>query len=65
MEFDLTRTAVLFLALVALGIAVLLAMGVMETSTVLMMVAPAMLLFGAACLGLGVKHGEYRTGRTR
>ncbi|RDI71090.1 DUF7333 family protein [Halopelagius longus] len=65
MEFDRTRTAVLFLVLVAAGVAALLAMGVMATSTVLMMVAPAMLVFGAICLGIGVKHGEYRVGGTR
>ncbi|SFF96676.1 hypothetical protein SAMN04488063_0959 [Halopelagius inordinatus] len=65
MEFDLMRTSALFLVLVAVGVAALIAMGVMATSTVLMMVAPAMLLFGAVCLGLGIKHGEYRTGGTR
>ncbi|MFC6826242.1 DUF7333 family protein [Halopelagius fulvigenes] len=65
MEFDITRTAVLFLVLVAAGVAALLAMGVMATSTVLMMVAPAMLVFGAVCLGIGIKHGEYRAGGTR
>jgi hypothetical protein len=60
MEFDLTWTAALFVALVAVGTAALAAMGVMATSTVLMMVTPAMLVFGAICLGIGVKHGEYR-----
>lgn len=65
MEFDLTRTSVLFLVLVAAGVVALLAAGVMETSTVLMMVAPSMLVFGAVCLGLGIKHGEYRAGGTR
>jgi hypothetical protein len=65
MAFDLTRTVVVFLALVAVAVAALLASGVMATSTVLMMVLPAMLVFGAVCLGIGVKHGEHRAGGAR
>ncbi|WP_435360961.1 DUF7333 family protein [Haloarchaeobius sp. DFWS5] len=61
MEFDLTRTAVVFVAIVALGVVGLIASPVpMETSTILMMVTPSMLVFGAICLALGVKHGEWR-----
>ncbi|WP_049987762.1 DUF7333 family protein [Halobellus rufus] len=60
MEFDLPTTAGLLVLLVALGTGVLVAAGVMATSTVLMMVTPAMLVFGVICLALGVKHGEYR-----
>jgi uncharacterized membrane protein len=63
MEFDLTKTAALFLAVVAVGVAVLLAMNVMATNIVLMMVLPAMLVFGLICLGLGVQHGEHRATR--
>jgi hypothetical protein len=63
MEFDLAKTVLVFAALVALGTAALVGMGVMRTSTVLMMVTPAMIVFGAICLGLGIKHGEYRTAR--
>jgi uncharacterized membrane protein YecN with MAPEG domain len=62
MEFDLSKTVGALVALVALGTAALIAMNVMATSTVLMMVTPAMLVFGAVCLALGVKHGEYRAG---
>jgi predicted lysophospholipase L1 biosynthesis ABC-type transport system permease subunit len=63
MEFDLTRTAALFLAVIAVGVAVLLVMNVMATNIVLMMVLPAMLVFGLICLGLGVQHGEHRATR--
>ncbi|KAB1189041.1 MULTISPECIES: hypothetical protein [Haloferax] len=60
MEFDLPKTVALLVGLVAVGTAALVGMGVMATSTVLMMVTPAMLVFGAVCLAIGVKHGEYR-----
>ncbi|KAB1192064.1 hypothetical protein GJR96_00855 [Haloferax sp. MBLA0076] len=60
MEFDLPKTIALLVGLVALGTAALVGMGVMATSTVLMMVTPAMLVFGAVCLAIGIKHGEYR-----
>jgi hypothetical protein len=63
MEFDLPRTAALFLGLVILGVGGLAGSGMMATRTVLMMVAPSMLGFGVICLALGVKHGEYRAGR--
>jgi hypothetical protein len=63
MDFDTTLTVGALLALVAFGTVALLGMGVMETSTVLMMVTPAMLVFGAIALFLGVKHGEYRATR--
>jgi hypothetical protein len=63
MEFDLTRTAALFLAVIAVGVAVLIVMNVMATNIVLMMVLPAMLVFGLICLGLGVQHGEHRATR--
>ncbi|KAB1196887.1 MULTISPECIES: hypothetical protein [Haloferax] len=60
MKFDLPKTVALLVSLVVLGTAALIGMGVMATSTVLMMVTPAMLVFGAVCLAVGVKHGEYR-----
>ena len=60
MEFNLPVTAVLLVGIVALGTIALIAMGVMATSTVLMMVAPSMLVFGLIALFIGVKHGEYR-----
>ncbi|MDZ7746145.1 MAG: hypothetical protein U5K28_06405 [Halobacteriales archaeon] len=64
MEFDETTTGGLFIALVAVAlIALILAPIPMEPSTILMMVAPSMLVFGAICLVLGVKLGEQRASR--
>lgn len=59
MEFDSRVTAVVFLVLVGLGTAGTMATP-MAPGTVLMMVAPSILVFGAIVLVLGVKHGEYR-----
>jgi hypothetical protein len=60
MALDLTKTAVAFAALVAIGVGALLAAPFMAASTVLMMVLPAMVVFGLLCLGIGVQYGEYR-----
>ena len=60
MEFTLPATAGVLIALVAAGTAALVASGVMPTNVVLMMVTPSMLVFGAVCAAIGVKHGEYR-----
>ncbi|MGQ4557003.1 DUF7333 family protein [Halobellus sp. GM3] len=60
MDYTLAVTVGALLSLVIVGTAVLIAAGVMATSTVLMMVTPAMLVFGAVCVALGVKHGEHR-----
>ncbi|MFB6082865.1 MAG: hypothetical protein ABEJ94_01305 [Halorientalis sp.] len=61
MEFDLAKTVALFAALIAVGVGALIAAPVpMETTTILTMVLPSTAVFGAICLGLGVKHGEYR-----
>jgi ABC-type proline/glycine betaine transport system permease subunit len=62
MEFDLTVTAVAFVAIIAVGVGALIAAPMMTTETILMMVAPSMAVFGLVCLGLGVKYGEYRAG---
>ncbi len=63
MEFDLTKTAVAFLVVIAVGVGGLVAAPMMATDTVLMMVAPSMIVFGLIMLGIGVKHGEYRATR--
>ncbi|ELY85900.1 DUF7333 family protein [Natrinema altunense] len=63
MEFDGTKTAVAFLVVIALAVGGLLAAQMMAMSTVLMMVAPSMIVFGLLMLVLGVKHGEYRATR--
>ncbi len=60
MEFDTTVTAGLFLALIAIGFGGLFGMDVMGQDTLLMMVLPSMVAFGLICLGIGVKHGEFR-----
>jgi hypothetical protein len=61
MEFDRVTTAVVFVALIALGVGGLIGSPVpMETSTILMMVLPSMAIFGLIALAIGVKHGEYR-----
>ena len=62
MEFDLTKTAIAFLAVVALAVGVALATP-MSTNTVLMMVLPSIVVFGLIALAIGVKHGEYRATR--
>ncbi len=60
MEFDLPKTAVVFLALIGVGVGGMIASDMMVTETILMMVAPSMIVFGLIMLALGVKHGEYR-----
>ena len=62
MKFTLPATAGVLIALVAVGTAGLIASSVMPTTVVLMMVAPSMLVFGAVCAAVGVKHGEHRAG---
>jgi len=60
MEFDLTTTVGIFLAIVVVAVGGLATSGVMARSTVLMMVLPSVLAFGVVCLLLGAKYGEYR-----
>jgi hypothetical protein len=60
MELDSIKTAVAFIVLIAIGVGGLLGSGVMATGTVLMMVLPAMVIFGLICLCIGVWHGQYR-----
>jgi len=65
MEFDLTKTAVIFVAIIAVGVGGLVASSVMPVNVVMMMVAPSMAVFGLVCLALGVKYGEYRATAAR
>lgn len=60
MEFDEKITAAVFVVVIAVGVGALVGAPMMSTRTVLMMVAPSMVVFGAIMLALGVKHGEYR-----
>jgi hypothetical protein len=48
------------LAIVAVGVGGLLGSGVMAPRTVLVMVAPSMLVFGLVAFGLGATYGEHR-----
>lgn len=59
MEFDTLTTGVVFVVVIAVGVLATM-MTPMSTSSVLMMVLPSMVVFGAIMLALGVKHGEYR-----
>ncbi|WP_254764190.1 DUF7333 family protein [Natrinema marinum] len=61
MEFDLPTTAAAFIAVIAIGVVGLIAAPMMQTDTVLTMVAPSMIVFALIMFGLGLKHGEYRT----
>jgi len=62
MEFDTTVTAVAFLALIVAGVGGLIVAPIgMATDTILMMVAPSMVVFGLVCVAIGAKYGEYRT----
>lgn len=63
MEFNRTTTLGIFAALIVIGVGALLLSGVMAASTILMMVLPAMVVFGLVCLAIGVQYGEYRTTR--
>jgi len=62
MEFDRTTTIGLFVAIIALG-AIALTATPMQTSTVLMMVLPSMVVFGLITFGIGLKHGQYQASR--
>ena len=61
MDFDLTRTAAVFVALIVVGVGGLITAPIgMGTDTIMMMVAPSMVVFGLICVAIGVKHGEFR-----
>ena len=61
MDFNLPVALGVLLAVVGVGAGGLIASPIpMSTGTILMMVAPSMLVFGLLAFGLGVKHGEYR-----
>jgi hypothetical protein len=62
MDFDRVTTAVAFVIVVAVATGVTVATP-MDTSTVLMMVLPSIVVFGLVVLALGVKYGEYRASR--
>lgn len=66
MELNLPKTVAAFVVLVAVGVGGLIGAPIpMGTSTILMMVAPSMVIFGLICLAIGVAHGQYRAGTVR
>jgi len=66
MEWTLPVTLGLLVGLVALGAVGLITAPIpMTTGTILMMVVPSMLVFGAVVLFVGVKHGEWRARSAR
>lgn len=62
MELDLPKTIAAFALIIALGVVGMLVTP-MTLDTILMMVLPSMVVFGAIVLAIGVKHGEYRASR--
>lgn len=60
-ELDEIGTVVAFAAIIAVGIGGLYLMPVgMTTETILTMVLPSMIVFGALMLLIGIAHGKYR-----
>lgn len=62
MQFNLSVSLGALLAIIVVGVAGLVGGGMMPLGTTLSMVAPSMLVFGLIAFGLGMKHGEYRSG---
>jgi hypothetical protein len=60
MRFSLPVALGVLLVIVAVGVGGLAASDVMAVGTIMMMVAPSMLVFGLVAFGIGVKHGEFR-----
>lgn len=63
MQFNLPISIAVLLIIIVVGIGGLVQSGVMEARTVLVMVAPSMIVFGLVAFALGVKHGQFRAGR--
>ena len=62
MKFSLPVALGALVVVVAAGVGGLMAAPIpMGTDTIVMMVAPSMLVFGLVAFGIGVKHGEFRT----
>lgn len=66
MTLDFPKTVGAFVIVLAVGVGSLFVlpevtpMAPMAPQTIMMMVLPSMLIFGAIMLAIGVKHGEYR-----
>ena len=61
MDFSLPTSLGVLLLIIVIGVAGLVGGGMMPLETILMMVAPSMLVFGLIAFALGMKHGEYRS----
>lgn len=62
-QLDTVGTLIAFVAIIAVGTAGLFALPIgMTTDTILMMVLPSMIVFGAIMLAIGIAHGQYRAG---
>lgn len=63
-ELNTVSTAIAFVVVIAVGTAGLWFMPVgMDEETILMMVLPSMVVFGAIMLAIGIAHGQYRSRR--
>lgn len=61
-DLDGVSTVVTFVAIIAVGIGGLYVMPVgMGTRTILTMVLPSMIIYGALMLLIGIAHGAYRS----
>lgn len=60
MKLDTVKAAAAFVVVVALATAGMIAAPMMETDTVLTMVLPSMVVYGAVMFFVGVLHGQYR-----
>ena len=61
MKFSLPVALGALVVVVAAGVGGLIVAPIpMGTDTIVMMVAPSMLVFGLVAFGIGVKHGEFR-----
>jgi len=62
MELNLPVSVGVLVAIIAAGAGGLIGADMMNTETVLTMVAPSMVVFAAVVFALGVMHGQYRAG---
>lgn len=60
-DLDAVSTVIAFVAVIAVGITGLLVLPLgMRSETVLRMVLPSMVVFGAIMLSIGIAHGQAR-----
>lgn len=60
-ELNEVATIIAFIVVIAVGVAGLLVLPMdMTEETILTMVLPSMIVFGAIMLAIGIAHGKYR-----